>query len=630
MTTRSDILKSILLPLGLSLIGLFALTTLVLINIYHHHNQVLIHNIHNQINTLFSYHLMMDKEKLNLALDFLQQNQMLQRAWLARDRQQLLALLTPQYPHLRDEHRITHLYFIEPDQRCFLRVHQPLRQGDTITRFTMQAAAAGDTRNAYGIELGPLGTFTLRVVKPWFIQDQLAGYLEAGEEIDHFIQNMSKTLDIDFAVVINKNFVQHQGWTEGMAMLNRPANWNRLAHDVVIQSTGGMLDNILNDYMSSHQLISQQRVWTKYRQQNQIFRVNDMPLIDAGGRTVGRLIAQENITEAEKGYNRLLALIIGLSVTLSCLFFIGFYFYLMRLHRKLQRSYQEVQQLSLQLAQAQKMESVGQLAAGVAHEINTPIQYIGDNIRYLNEAFGEFKQLTNTFQSAYQAFKQNRLTDDTLKRLDETIEKIDLEFTLKEFPQAVNQSLEGIERVASIVRALKGFAHPDESDEKKPVDLNQAVTNTMMVARSEWKYVAEVDTRLDPELPLVTCLPSEINQVLLNLIVNASHAIDESLDKASGAKGLITITTEHQAPMVRITIADTGAGIPMNIRDKIFNPFFTTKEVGKGTGQGLALAYKFIVDKHGGRLEFTSTPGQGTSFIIILPVTPVTKEKSHD
>lgn len=281
--------------------------------------------------------------------------------------------------------------------------------------------------------------------------------------------------------------------------------------------------------------------------------------------------------------------------------------------------------LESQLAQAQKLESVGQLAAGVAHEINTPVQYVGDNARFLAEAFADLDELIGLYQRLLGHCRDGSCPADLLPTIESKIEEMDLDFLREEAPQAIRQSIEGAERVASIVRAMKEFSHPG-SQEKQAVDLNHAIENTITVSRNEWKYVAEVETRLDRTLPLVTCLPGEINQVVLNLIVNAAHAIQDvqgkRLDRESSAeRGKITISTARSGDHVEIRVSDTGTGIPAHARSRVFDPFFTTKAVGQGTGQGLAIAYAVVVEKHGGTIGFETAEGRGTTFVVRLPLT---------
>jgi PAS domain S-box-containing protein len=275
--------------------------------------------------------------------------------------------------------------------------------------------------------------------------------------------------------------------------------------------------------------------------------------------------------------------------------------------------------LESQLTQAQKLESIGQLAAGIAHEINTPIQYVGDNIRFLQDAFDDLKNLINKYNDLVKATEQNTLNKERLAEIESIVRDIDMDYLLQEIPLAVLQSLEGVERVANIVRAMKEFSHPGV-EEKTLTDINKALANTITVARNEWKYVAEIVKNFDPSLPLVPCLPGELNQVFLNIIVNSAHAIAAAVNEDCGDKGTITISTNYQREWVEIRISDTGTGIPEEIRSKIFDPFFTTKEVGKGTGQGLAIAHNVVVEKHGGMIFFETEMSKGTTFIIRLPL----------
>lgn len=254
--------------------------------------------------------------------------------------------------------------------------------------------------------------------------------------------------------------------------------------------------------------------------------------------------------------------------------------------------------LESQLARAQKLESIGELAAGIAHEINTPIQYIGDNGHFLQDAFQKLLKLA-----------EPEVTENATA---------DLNYLRSEVPTALEQLLEGVDRVAQIVRAMKEFSHPG-SVTKTAVDINHAIESTILVSRNEWKYVAELSADLDRTLPPIPCVPCEFNQVILNLIVNAAHAV-ASVVRDTGSKGIIHITTRRNDDSVEIRVADTGCGIPKSLQSRIFDPFFTTKPVGKGTGQGLAIAHSVVVQKHGGSIDVESEPGQGATFVIQLPL----------
>jgi signal transduction histidine kinase len=253
----------------------------------------------------------------------------------------------------------------------------------------------------------------------------------------------------------------------------------------------------------------------------------------------------------------------------------------------------------------QKLESVGRLAAGIAHEINTPIQFVGDNLRFLAEAFDDLTGILAAYRAG----------DPEAAAAAEAM--ADIEFLAAEVPEALAQTLDGVDRVAGIVRAMKAFGHPGD-EEKAPADLNEAVRNTLVVASSETKYVARVVTDLGG-LPPVWCHLGDINQVLLNLIVNAAHAVSAAVG-ATGELGTITVRTRAEGDEAVIEVVDTGCGILPEIAHRVFEPFFTTKHAGSGTGQGLALAYSLVVDRHGGSITFASRSGEGTTFTVRLPV----------
>jgi signal transduction histidine kinase len=277
--------------------------------------------------------------------------------------------------------------------------------------------------------------------------------------------------------------------------------------------------------------------------------------------------------------------------------------------------------LENELAQAQKLESVGRLAAGVAHEINTPVQFVSDSVSFVRDAMNDLSQIVDKYRELRTATQNESNSGPDVaaaaKAAEEAEDDADLDYILENAPVALDRARDGLGRVAAIVRSMKEFAHPDRK-EMAQVDLNQAIGSTLVIATNEYKYVADLETGFG-DLPLVNCYAGEINQVVLNLIVNAAHAIGDVV-KGTSKKGTITVATRVQGEFVEIAIADTGKGIPFEVRSRIFDPFFTTKEVGKGTGQGLAIARTVIVEKHGGTLTFDTELGKGTTFFIRLPV----------
>ncbi len=275
----------------------------------------------------------------------------------------------------------------------------------------------------------------------------------------------------------------------------------------------------------------------------------------------------------------------------------------------------EKKQLDQERRRTMKMEAIGELAAGVAHEINTPLQFVGDNLAFLQS---QTARATKAFQLVADIRTQvsasplwRVLGGDLLAAADEA----DLSYARNEIPEAIREALDGLDRVSKIVQALKEFSHQGPS-ERVAVDLNRMIENTVTLTRNEWKYVAEIETDLEPGLPHVHCVPHECGQLLVNLVVNAAHAIRAMAD---GKKGLLTIVSRAVAGQVEIRVSDTGCGIPPEIRNRIFDPFFTTKPIGQGTGQGLALA-QATVKRHRGTISFQSEIGRGTVFSVRLPI----------
>jgi len=281
----------------------------------------------------------------------------------------------------------------------------------------------------------------------------------------------------------------------------------------------------------------------------------------------------------------------------------------------------ERKSLESQLLQSQKMEAIGQLAAGIAHEINTPAQYVGNNVQFIKGAFEDISAVLAATRALTESAKTACPGPAELAALERLIVERDIEYLSDEVPGAIAQTLEGVERISTIVRSVKQFAHPGAAA-MAPADLNESMKSTATVSRNEWKYVAELDLDLDPGLPLVVCMIGEINQVVLNLIINAAHAIADAKKLEPGREGRITLSTRLAKPWAEIRVADTGTGIPAAVQARIFDPFFTTKEVGRGTGQGLTISRTIVMDKHRGQLFFETQEGRGTTFVVRLPLDP--------
>jgi two-component system NtrC family sensor kinase len=276
-----------------------------------------------------------------------------------------------------------------------------------------------------------------------------------------------------------------------------------------------------------------------------------------------------------------------------------------------------VRRVQDELAAAQRLAAVGTLAAGIAHEINTPMQFVSDSLHFLRESARDMMTLIVKLKALQQFSNEDNRDATNAAREDvaSAEEAADLPYITEQVPKAFERCIDGLGRMTAIVRSLKEFAHP-ATQEPSAVDLNRAIQNTLTIARNEYKYVADLETDLG-DVPWVVCHVNDINQVVLNLVVNAAHAITDQVN-STGGKGVIRVVTRSEGEWVVVSISDTGGGIPEQIRHRVFEPFFTTKEVGKGTGQGLAIAWS-IVEKHRGTLTFETEPGKGTTFFIRLP-----------
>jgi PAS domain S-box-containing protein len=273
--------------------------------------------------------------------------------------------------------------------------------------------------------------------------------------------------------------------------------------------------------------------------------------------------------------------------------------------------------MELDLRLAQKLEAVGQLAAGIAHEINTPTQFVADTVRFLGDAFGDLTELLVAYEDLLAAAERGPVPSGLIARVRAAEDRADLDYLRERVPGAVERAEDGVQRVATIVRAMRDFAHPPTA-QMAPVDLNAALRSTLVVATNEYKYVADVETELG-ELPPVVCHGGDLNQVFLNLVVNAAHAIVDA-NRSTARRGTIRVRTVAERDHVLVSVSDTGTGIAPEVADRIYDPFFTTKDVGRGTGQGLAIARQIVVERHGGSITFETRPGRGTTFHVRLPV----------
>lgn len=321
--------------------------------------------------------------------------------------------------------------------------------------------------------------------------------------------------------------------------------------------------------------------------------LHELTWLTAGGVRAFTLVSPSTLRDAQGGYVGLNAMVTNIT------------------HRRI---------LESQLMQAQKLEAVGQLAAGIAHEINSPVQYLGNNLAFLRQAFADVTSAYHTCDTTLRAVRDGRCSPAEVTEALDAISTLEADFLREEAPRALDESTEGVERIAAIVRSVRQFAHPGDGAVIL-ADINKAIESTVNIARNAWKHVAAMQLDLSPGLPPVPCVPSEFNQAILNLLLNAVHAIEDRCAVTPGHAGVISITSRMSAGLAEVSVTDNGVGIPVGNRERVFDPFFTTKEVGRGTGQGLAITRTSIVDKLGGELFFESDTGKGTTFFIRLPLT---------
>ncbi|OGS21895.1 MAG: hypothetical protein A3J83_04720 [Elusimicrobia bacterium RIFOXYA2_FULL_40_6] len=538
---------------------------------------------------LFNAQLESDANMMSAVLKSFLSDDKMKAVLSSRNRKLLLEYSKSIFEQLRNEHKITHLYFSGPERVNILRVHNPGKNGDIINRFTMLEAERSK-KIFYGIELGQMGTFTLRVVAPCYENGRLLGYIELGEEIDHLTHKLSEILVLDVYLAIKKKFIKRKEWESGMSMLGHQADWNRFADVVIINEDQDILSrDFADDIIRGH--YSKDINEGSMKKNGRYYRSRLNHIKDVSGFEVGEMIIVYNVTEliASRKTYTIVASSIFLAVG-SLLYFI-FYIYLSKIEQELKSAYEKLEQSNSslekkvdertmelkesqeKLVQTSKMAAVGQLAGGVAHEINNPLGVI----------LG-FAQIV----------VRNIKEGDNLYMPLKSIER-----------EAI--------RCKNLVSDLLTFSRTGKST-MELIDLNTTIGSALALVETRSKTQNVEIIRIFGEgLPKITANSNQIQQIIVNLCNNAIDAMPQA--------GKITIGTSKLDKEIEITVSDTGTGMSEETKKHLFEPFFTTKEVGKGTGLGLSLVYE-IVKKHNGNIEVKSEQNTGTTFIIKLPITP--------
>jgi PAS domain S-box-containing protein len=289
------------------------------------------------------------------------------------------------------------------------------------------------------------------------------------------------------------------------------------------------------------------------------------------------------------------------------------------------RDMTEQKQMQRELNQAQKLESIGQLAAGIAHEINTPMQCVSGNVEFLRSCYNRLFEVLDRYQEYLNGPELS--WQERKEMMDRLNSECRYDHIRQQAPPAIEEAAEAVTKVIEIVRAMKAMSHPG-TEEKVVTDVNQLIRSASTISRNRWKYTADLEFDLEESLPEVLALSAEINQVLLNLIVNAADAVVEKVGQDSAIRGKIIVRTRSAKDGVIIEVQDTGCGMTNEVKQKIFDPFFTTKDVGKGTGQGLAITYDAVVNKHGGQIFVDTILGEGSTFSVWLPLEPESRSRA--
>lgn len=604
MKTNNEKIKiPILIPLALAIIILLGVSIFSIGWIQQRNITEEVKKCRDGVQTLFDEHLEEDSRLMNGLIDFLKEDKQLQNAWLTKDRDLLLSYAMPLFENLRSKYRVTHFYFHGLDKVCFLRVHEPFRYGDHIDRFTM-GRAVREGKPVYGIELGPLGTFTLRVVYPWWIDDKLVGYIELGEEIEHIIPEIKKTLDVELSVAINKSYLNRAGWEEGMKMLGRNANWDLLQDFTIVDCTFKCAFNKIpakimqnrTPYRTKHKyLLPEMQI------NDRNYRTGFVPLFDAGGREVGDIVVMKDVTERQASLRILSVILAAICTAVGVTLFTLFYFYIKHIehklitaHAKLKTEIKEREKTEEKLLHAHDelevkvKERTAELAATV------------EKLTVANRDLADFAHVTaHDLKAPLRAIGSlaGIIKQDCSDVLD------------KQHREYLDILVGRTERMSNFISSILHYSEIGRSEQKKErTDLNlcagEAISNI---------YVPEnIEITIENRLPTVMCEKTRVTQVFQNLLDNAVKFMDKP-------QGRIKIECVEEDDWWKFSVSDNGTGIKQKYFEKIFQIFqtLTRRDEVEAIGIGLSVVKK-IVEIHGGRVWVESKAGQGSTFFFTL------------
>lgn len=572
----------------------------------------------------------------------------------AKVRDALYSLIGPSRNKLAEQFNFRQLHFhLGPGSVSFLRGHKPNKFGDRMdeVRYTIVVCNAESIPTS-GFETGRVisgirGVSPVVTVDPATGKEIHIGALEAGTSFDTMLSFLKEHEDAQFAVLLTKRHMQQNIWPN---FLEEIFNKRPPVDGFYIESTTSPDIQMIMEIADLEQLKGKSGTVSGHFH-NTPYAITAFPLRDFTGKRnhnredVGMVLAWRNVSKEEAAFYRSILVNIQFGtigfILIELVLFLGIRATSRKLESLIERGKAELKQsntslknelqqreraekekekLHIRLLQSQKLESVGQLAAGIAHEINTPLQYVESNVRFFAEAFQGAGDLIHRYDSLAADARQDRLESKAVTEIADSKEKVEWEYYAEEIPQALEQTGDGLSQVSRIIRALKEFSHPG-TKEKTLTNINRIIENALTIASHEWKHFATIENNLDPAIPQIACLADEMGQVILNIVVNAAHAIAGKItDSSRDTAGVITVSSRRVGGFIEIRIEDSGTGVPKAIQDRIFEPFFTTKEVGRGSGQGLSIARDVVEVKHGGTITFESEEGVGTTFTVLLPI----------
>ena len=563
MDSKTEKIKTyILVPVGLALLIILMASIL---SMYWLQQRNMVDDIHHEIlevQELYPRFLNSEAHLLESLIDSFKKNEKLQNAWIAKDRKLLLKGAEEIFSYMRSKYNVTHFYFIGLEKECFLRVHNPGRYGDTIDRFTLEKSIR---QGAYthGVELGPFGTFTLRFVYPWKINNRLSGYIELGKEIDHLAPAIASILGVEMFFAIDKQFLDRKAWEEGLRMMKHSGDWDEF-DDVIIAHRS--IEKIPVELITTLSRLEKEhaQVILKTEIFDRNYHAGFLPLTDAGGNIVGDIIVLNDTTEDEASFRQSFITQTVVCLIISILLFLFFFTYVGRIQDRLITASYDLIETKEALFRREKLAELGKLASGLGHELRNPLGVIKNACYYLK-------------------MKESAIEDEAVRE--------NIAIMARETATA-----------SKIVSNILDFART-KKPERQDVDMNRLVTDAL--SRLSLPARITVNTVFPGDLHTVSIDPVQVGQIVLNLLENAIHAMEDG--------GTLTIETKQHGTTTDVVITDSGCGIPAPDLGKIFEPLYTSKK--EGLGLGLALSQSFA-EANGGIILVESREGRGSTFTL--------------